>query len=95
MKLLAFSISVPLQPEFGCELVFAQDATEAIHEAKAFDSQLWEDGDASFEVRRHPEFDSEAPGPVPASVLLEAGWSLDLEDLGQDVLEFLKKREGR
>lgn len=94
MKLLAFQISVPSQPEAGAEVVFAQDAEEAIQSATLYTSADWEQG-LAFEICRAPELDEYGPGPVPTSVLLEAGWSVSADELGDEVLAFIRAKEGR
>jgi hypothetical protein len=96
MRLVAFQVSAPATPELGVQVVFAQDMREAIESAGVFDLSSFEGGEGSVEVRRLPDFDEYADeGKVPVSVLLDAGWSVSAEELGEEVLAFIQEREGR
>lgn len=88
--LVAFQVSRPWHPHMGAELVFAASAEEAIETLGH--RERFDDGEP-FTVERVPEFDAHQPGPVPVSVLLECGWSVSADELGTDVVAFLRQWE--
>lgn len=88
--LAAFQVSRPWHPHMGAELVFAASAEGAIE--KLGHQQHFDEGEP-FTVERVPEFDKYAPGPVPTSVLLESGWSVNADELGADVVSYLRQWE--
>lgn len=88
--LAAFQVSRPWHPYMGAELVFAASAEDAIE--KLGHRQHFDEGEP-FTVERRSSYDKFAPGPVPASVLLEDGWSLNADELGTEVVAFLRQWE--
>lgn len=89
--LLAWKAWIPDYPDEGQRVVFAVDDEMA---AWALRREYELGADDVIETERLPEFDHHAPGPVPVSALLEAGWALTAEELGPEVVEFVKKLEG-
>lgn len=68
--------------KIGTAVVFA--ATESDAMAAAAKYHGWNpETEPVHGVRRAPEFDAHAPGPVPAEALLDAGWHIRCADCGR------------
>lgn len=65
-----------------CIITFATNSATARREGA---SELGTDWDGIESCTRKPEFDSYAPGPVPAMVLIEHGWWFECQHCNQRV----------
>lgn len=79
--LKAYQVNVESDDAYSC-VVFATNSATARREGASELNADWEDVDS---CRRAPHFDEYAPGPVPASAMIEAGWWFECHHCNQRV----------